>query len=392
MFESGLALAAGTACLVWLWLLCGRHGFWRVEPPLESEPVPQLKAWPAVAAVVPARDEAALIEGTLGALLAQDYPGALAVVLVDDHSVDGTAAGARRIGATAERSLEVVEAPVLPAGWSGKLWALESGLRRAVEVAPEAAYVLLTDADILHPPDGLARLVAKAEAERLDLVSLMVRLHCSSLWERLLVPPFVFFFRLLYPFKGVGDPGSRVAAAAGGCMLVRRSALHQAGGIAAIRGALIDDVALARAIKRRPGGGRLWLGLSAATRSLRRYERLGELWAMVARTADTQLRHSLVLLALTMLGLIVTFVVPPLALVLGVVRGEAGLAILGGLAFSGMALAFRPMVRFYGLRAGWALTLPLAAVLYGAMTLDSAWQHRRGTGGRWKGRVMTPEA
>jgi hopene-associated glycosyltransferase HpnB len=380
------------ALLAWLWLLFGRHGFWRVAPPIEDEPVPALQAWPAVAAVVPARDEAELIEGTLEALLAQEYPGELVVVLVDDHSADGTAAVAQRLAGAAARPLEVVQAPPLPAGWSGKLWAIESGLQRAKEVAPEAVYVLLTDADIRHAPNNLARLVDKAEAGRLDLVSLMVRLHCASFWERLLVPPFVFFFRLLYPFAAVGDPASRVAAAAGGCLLVRRAALQEAGGIAAIRGALIDDVALARAVKRRPGGGRLWLGLGDATRSLRRYATLGEVWRMVARTADTQLRHSLLLLGLVLLGLSITFLVPPLALAVGVAWGDAWLAVPGGLAFGAMALAFWPMVRFYRLGAVWALTLPLAAALFGAMTLDSARQYRRGAGGRWKGRVMTPEA
>lgn len=384
-----LTAGAVAALLAWLWLLLGRDGFWRIEAPLESAPAPWLEAWPAVVAIVPARDEAALIERTLGALLVQDYPGALAVVLVDDHSADGTAEIARRLAARAPRSLEVVAAPPLPAGWSGKLWALESGTRRA---AADAPYLLLTDADILHAPDSFARLVAKAEGDRLDLVSVMVRLHCASFWERLLVPPFVFFFRLLYPFAAVADPASRVAAAAGGCVLVRRTALRAAGGIAAIRGALIDDVALARAIKRRPGGGRIWLGLANTTRSLRRYGTLGEVWGMVARTADTQLRHSLLLLGLAMVGLALTFVVPPLALVVGVARGEAWLALAGGLAFGAMALAFRPMVRFYRLGAGWTLSLPLAAVLFGAMTLDSAWQYRRGAGGRWKGRVMTPEA
>ena len=206
-------------------------------------------------------------------------------------------------GAGALTRLEVIEAPALPAGWSGKLWAISAGLRHAEQLAPSARYLLLTDADIEHAPDNLARLVCKAEREGQDLVSLMVRLACASFWERLLIPPFVFFFQLLYPFDAVNDPASRVAAAAGGCVLVRRQALHEAGGLASIRGALIDDVALARAIKRRPGGGRIWLGLGDSAQSLRRYERLGEIWAMVARTADTQLRHSLLLLLGTVLGM-----------------------------------------------------------------------------------------
>jgi hopene-associated glycosyltransferase HpnB len=344
-----------------------------------------------VVAIVPARDEAALLEATLGALVAQEYPGELALVLVDDHSADETAAIGQRLARTAGRRLEVVRAPPLPPSWSGKLWAVANGLRHAAGLAPAAEYLLLTDADIAHAPDNLARLVAKAEAGRLDLVSLMVRLHCASFWERLLMPPFVFFFRLLYPFAAVNDPASSTAAAAGGCMLVRARALQDAGGIAAIRAELIDDVALARALKRRPGGGRIWLGLTTATRSLRRYQTLGTIWAMVARTADVQLRHSLWLLGLAMLGLTLTFLVPPLALLAGLARGEVLLAGAGGLAQGAMALAFWPTLRLYRLGAAWALTLPLAAALFGAMTLDSAWRFRRGTGGRWKGRVMTPE-
>ena len=379
------------ALLVWLWLLLGWHGFWRARPRIEEQRDPPPWAWPAVVAIAPARDEAALLEATLGSLLAQNYPGELAVVLVDNHSADGTAAIAQSLARTALRPLEVVRAPPLPAGWSGKLWALDSGLRHAGQVAPAAAYVLLTDADIAHAPDNLARLVAKAEAGRLDLVSLMVRLHCASFWERLLMPPFVFFFGLLYPFAAVNDPRSPVAAAAGGCMLVRARALQDAGGIDAVRGALIDDVALARAIKRRPGGGRIWLGLTTVTRSLRRYETLGAIWAMVARTADVQLRHSLWLLGFAMLGLALTFIVPSLALLVGLLRGDALVAGAGALALCAMALAFWPTVRLYRLGPAWALTLPLAAALFGTMTLDSAWRFRRGAGGRWKGRVMTPE-
>ena len=379
------------ACLAWLWLLLARRGFWRARPRIEEQRDPPPASWPMVVAIVPARDEAALLEATLGSLLAQNYPGELAIVLVDDHSADDTAALAQSLARAAPRPLEVLHAPPLPAGWSGKLWALACGVRHARQVAPEAGYVLLTDADILHAPDNLARLVARAEAGRLDLVSLMVLLHCASFWERLLMPPFVFFFRLLYPFAAVNDPASSTAAAAGGCMLVRARALQDAGGIDAIRGALIDDVALARAIKWRPGGGRIWLGLTTATRSLRRYDTIGAIWAMVARTADVQLRHSLWLLGLTMLGLALTFIVPPLALLAGLARGEALLAGTGGLALGSMALAFWPTLRLYCLGPAWALTLPLAAVLFGAMTLDSAWRFRRGAGGRWKGRVMRPE-
>jgi hopene-associated glycosyltransferase HpnB len=388
---TGSTISAAAACLAWLYLLVGRHGFWRAWPRIEDERPAPPRACPRVVAVVPARNEAETVETALRSLLEQDYGGALTVVLVDDHSEDATRSIAERLTAGAAGLLEVIAAPPLPPGWSGKLWAVASGLRHVDRLAA-ATYVLLTDADIAHPPDNLARLVAKAEVERLDLVSLLVRLRCVSFWERLLIPPFVFFFQKLYPFAAVNDPGSRMAAAAGGCMLVRRQALREAGGIEAVRGELIDDVALARRVKHRPGGGRIWLGLDDRTRSLRPYHRLGDIWAMVARTADTQLRHSLLLLVGTLLGLTVTYLVPPLALLVGLAAREPWLAGLGLLALAGMALAYLPTLRLYGLGTGWALTLPVAALLFAAMTVDSALQYRRGAGGRWKGRVLTPEA
>ena len=384
------ALAA-ISLAVWLYLLLGRNGFWRARPLIEDWAPPAPSAWPTVVAVVPARNEAAHVEEAVGSILAQDYPGELAVVLVDDHSDDQTAAIGRRLAAARTRPLDVVAARALPPGWSGKLWAMAEGLRHSAEAWPRATYVLLTDADITHPPDNLARLVAKAEAERLDLVSLMVRLHCASFWERLLIPPFVFFFQKLYPFAAVNDPARSTAAAAGGCMLARRRALEEAGGIEAIRHELIDDMALARAIKRRPGGGRIWLGLTETTTSLRRYDRLAGIWAMVARSADTQLCHSLARLAGTLVGMGVVYLVPPLGVLAGIVQGDRWLAALGLAGWAAMAIAYRPTAKLYRLGAPWLLSLPLAAALYAAMTVDSAIQHRRGAGGRWKGRVFSPQ-
>jgi hopene-associated glycosyltransferase HpnB len=382
---------AVSSLAVWLYLLCGRDSFWRARPRIEAEAPPSPAAWPEVVAIVPARDEAAHVEEALCSLLAQDYPGELAVVLVDDHSVDATAAIARRLAAGHARPLEVIGARTLPPGWTGKLWAIDEGLRHAAQVRPNAAYVLLTDADIVHSPESLARLVAKAEAERLDLASLMVRLHCETSWERLLIPPFVFFFLKLCPFAAVNDPQRATAAAAGGCMLARRRALEAAGGIEAIRGELIDDVALARALKHRPGGGRIWLGLAETTASLRRYDRLGAIWAMVARSADTQLCHSLARLAGTLLGMGVAYLVPPLGLLTGIVQGDQMLSALSLAAWIAMAVAYRPTATLYRLATPWLLSLPLAAALYIAMTVDSAIQYRRGTGGRWKGRVFLPQ-
>jgi hopene-associated glycosyltransferase HpnB len=382
---------AALSLAVWLYLLLGRDGFWRAHPRIEDEASAAPQSWPAVVAIVPARDEAAHVETALCSLLAQDYPGELAVVLVDDQSEDATAAIGRRLATGQSRTLEVIGARPLPGGWSGKLWAISEGLRHAPPCWPDACYILLTDADIAHAPGNLARLVAKAEAERLDLTSLMVRLHCASFWERLLIPPFVFFFQKLYPFAAVNRPQRTIAAAAGGCMLVRHRALEEAGGIEAIRAELIDDVALARAIKGRPGGGRIWLGLTDATTSLRRYDHLAEIWAMVVRSADTQLRHSSARLALTVSGMVVTYLIPPLGLGVGILQGDPWLAALALAAWTLMALAYRPTAEFYRLATPWLFTLPLAVALYTAMTVDSAIRHRRGRGGRWKGRVLSPE-
>jgi hopene-associated glycosyltransferase HpnB len=220
----------------------------------------------------------------------------------------------------------------------------------------------------------------------------MVQLRCVSFWERLLIPPFVFFFQKLYPFAAVNDPGSPVAAAAGGCILVRRRALREAGGIGAIHGELIDDVALARAVAGRPGGGRIWLGLAGATHSLRRSSGLRDLWNMVARTADTQLRHSLLLLICTLAGMVIAYLAPPTALMAGLLADDSSLIGLGGLALGAMALAYLPTLRLYGLAGYRSLTLPLAALLFAAMTVDSAIRYRRGAGGQWKGRVLKPGA
>jgi hopene-associated glycosyltransferase HpnB len=387
---TALSALAAMSLAIWLYLLLGRDGFWRARPRIEDETPPDPADWPAVVAIVPARNEAAYIEQALRSLLCQDYPGELAVVLIDDHSEDATGAIGRRLAAGQAGRLEVIGAGPLPPGWSGKLWAVAAGHRHAARSWPDVPYLLLTDADIAHDSGNLARLVAKAEAERLDLASLMVRLRCATFSERLLIPPFVFFFQKLYPFPAVNAHDRPSAAAAGGCMLVRRQALEEAGGIEAIRAELIDDVALARAIKGRPGGGRIWLGITETTASLRRYDTLAEVWAMVARSADTQLRHSLPRLGGTLLGMGVTYLVPPLALLVGVSSSDPLLLALALAAWLAMTVAYRPTAKLYRLNAAWLLTLPLAAAFYAAMTLDSAIRYRRGTGGRWKGRIFSP--
>ena len=376
-----LALAGAMISLaIWLYLLLGRGGVWRERPRPAPAPPGQ---WPEIVAVVPARDEAETIAIAIGSLLRQTYPGRLSVILVDDHSSDGTAALARaaadEIGA-ADR-LTVIAARKLPSGWTGKLWAVSEGLRHVEESGSGAELVLLTDADIAHHEDNLAELTARILADRLDLASLMVLLRCESFAERWLVPAFVFFFAKLYPFAWVNDRRKSTAGAAGGCMLLRRTALYRIGGIASIRGALIDDCALGAKIK---AGGAIWLGLTDRTRSLRRYPRLGDIWRMIARTAYTQLEYSPALLVIAVLGLFFTYLVPPLLVVFA-----GGVTVIVALAaWLGMSIAFIPTLRLYRRSPLTAPLLPLIALFYLAATLDSARRHWQGKGGEWKGRVQ----
>ncbi len=366
---------------VWIYLLLGRGFFWR----LGEEPAPEPpRRWPRVAAIVPARDESETVGRAVASLLAQDYPGEFSVVLVDDHSQDGTAGIAREAAAASGKSekLRVVSARALPPGWSGKLWALSEGVLAAAEAAktgnPPELY-LFTDADIGHHRQNLSELVARLEEGGLDLASLMVELHCRSQAEKFMIPAFVWFFAMLRPFSWVNDPDRRTAAAAGGCILVRRSAYERIGGYAAIHGELIDDCALAREVKR---GGRIWLGLTRKTVSLRSYPRLRQVWDMVARTAYEYLDFSPWKLLGTMLGMSLAFLAPPVLALAGGASAWLALA-----AWAMMALAYAPMLSFY--RAGlWrAPLLPAVALLFLGATLDSARRHIRGQGGLWKGRV-----
>jgi hopene-associated glycosyltransferase HpnB len=309
------------------------------------------------------------------------------VVLVDDGSIDGTAEAARRATqgiSHGEKRLHILAGADLPPGWSGKVWAMDQGVRLAESVAPQATYVLLTDADIEHDPSNVRILVAMAESQRLDLVSLMVRLHTAAWWDRLLIPAFVFFFQKLFPFAWVNNPARDVAAAAGGCILVRRDALQKAGGMESIRGHLIDDCSLARQIKQR---GAIWLGLTTDVHSLRPYDGLPDIWRMVARTAFEQLHHSMWLVLLSVLGMAIVYLSPPVCVIVGLSMGDGAAAAMGGLAWLSMAIAYRPTLALYGERAWLAATLPLAGLLYSLMTVDSAWRSWRGRGGGWKGRA-----
>ena len=388
-----LVWAGGLSLIVWAYLALGRNFFWLDRNLLEREPAP-VPPWPPVTALIPARNEADVIGHSLASILAQDYPGRLDAILIDDHSADATVREAWKAAAQlgAEAHLKIISARALPRGWSGKLWALSEGLAEADKAKPE--YIWFSDADIAHEPDTLRLLVAKSLTERRDLVSLMAALWCRSAWERLLIPPFVYFFQMLYPFPAVNDPARRTAAAAGGCVLVRRAALKAAGDLPAISGALIDDCSLARivkdlALRGDPAslGGGIWLGRATGSRSLRPYAGLADIWRMVARTAYTQLRHNPLLLAGTLIGMVLTYLVPPLGVLLYPWHGSAWAAGFAGAAWLLMAVTAWPTYRAYGQSAWRSLTLPAAAAFYSAMTFDSAWRHWHGRGGAWKGRI-----
>lgn len=381
--ETALIALAATALAAWVGVLVFPPRPWDLRPVAEDEDEPPPpRTWPPVSAVVPARNEAAVLPATLPALLAQQYPGPFQVVVVDDRSGDGTADVARALGQGTE-NLTVVTGDPLPDGWVGKVWAMEQGTRVSSCRVPPPAYILFTDADIRHAAGSLRRLVAESEAASLSLNSRMARLRCISFPERLLIPPFLFFFNLLYPMRLVNDPRRRLAAGAGGCVLVSREALECAGGPAAIRGEVIDDVNLARAIKR--AGGRIRLSLSRDdVVSIRAYGDIGAVWRMVRRSAFDQLGYSWLLLATTAAGLLVLFAVPPGLAIAGVVLGAIGslaeptavaVASLAACAWLVSARVYLPAVRFFELGPAWTLTLPAAGLLYGGMTVDSARIH-----------------
>jgi hopene-associated glycosyltransferase HpnB len=371
--SAAATMIAFLSLIIWLYLFLAHGQFWRSIPQLPPAVPVEL---PEVDIVVPARDEAPTIAPVIGSLLAQDYGGKFRVILVDDNSTDGTAAlaGTAAPAGTAA-ALDVITLQSKPAGWSGKLWALSQGV-----AASRAPVLLFSDADIVHDPRHLSALVAKLEQSRLDMVSEMVRLNCTSLAERALVPAFVYFFQMLYPFKRVNDPASPAAAAAGGTVLIRREALQRIGGIEAIKHALIDDVTLATAVKK---SGPIFIGHSGLAASIRPYPGFADIWHMIARTAFTQLRHSALLLALTLLGLILVWWVPAAAMLLGHgPRFAAGL-----LAFTLSAVSYLPTLARYRCNRLWALALPLIALFYMAATCGSALNYWCGRGARWKNRA-----
>ena len=358
-------LIAASSLGTWVYLFTARGGFWRIGAPAKPARVGIGKS---VCVIIPARDE----EAVIGQAVASLRPWH--VIVVDDHSSDRTAVVAAEAGA------EVIHAGPLPTGWSGKLWAISEGLKKAVAATPD--YFLFTDADIVHGQNAVAELVARAEASNLDLVSLMVKLRCRSLAETLLIPAFVFFFFMLYPPNWVARRKSRTAAAAGGCILIRPSALDRIGGIASIRDAIIDDCALARAVKRT--GGQIWLGVTPDTVSIRDYTTFAEIRAMISRTAFAQLHHSALLLIATILGMAIIYLAPPLLLL----TRHPLAAVFGLAAWALMSIAYSPTLRFYGRSIVWAPLLPLVALFYISATIDSALSYWSGRGGVWKGRIQ----
>jgi len=365
--------------LIWLVILSARGLYWLARERDDRDEPPEPNTWPSVTAVVPARNEADVVARSVGSLLAQDYPGEFRIILVDDDSGDGTGDLARSVDAGGR--LTVIDGAPLPSGWTGKLWAQSQG----VAAAGPVDYLWLTDADIAHAPENLRALIARAEAGRLALTSLMAKLTVETRAERLLIPAFVYFFAMLYPFSWVNDPARRMAAAAGGCMLARRAALERAGGLAAIRSAIIDDCALGALMKRQ---GPVWLGLTERARSLRPYRDLGEIGRMVSRSAYAQLNYSPWLLAGTVLGMMLIYLAPVWLAVFGAGPSRW----IGGLAWAAMALTFQPMLAFYRRSPLWGFALPLIGATYAAFTVRSAVDVWAGRGGQWKGRAQAMRA
>ncbi len=368
------------ALAIWIYLVFARGGFWRMRIEQAPANVGGLQDC-RIAVIVPARDEARVIAQAIRSLLAQDYAGLLQIVLVDDHSSDGTAGIARHAAEQTEHPdrLTIVQAGPLPDGWTGKLWALSEGVRAAHVFAPD--YYWFTDADIVHEPGNLNQLVNRAESGKFDLVSLMVELRCEAFAERMLIPAFVFFFFMLYPPAWIGSSKKRTAAAAGGCILIRSGALGKIGGVAAIRNELIDDCALARAVK--GDSGRVWLGLTSKAESIRSYQSFGEIGRMIARSAFTQLHHSTLLLLAVVCAMAITFIAP--VTLLGFGRWPAA---LGFASWALMSIAYWPTLRLYRLSPTWAPLLPIMAVFYIGSTIYSACQYWTGHGGIWKGRLQ----
>ena len=380
--------------LIWLFLLLFWGQFWRGEENLDlryqliaSETDRDYDHYPLVWAVVPVRNEAEVITDSLSSLLQQDYRGEFNIVLVDDQSTDRTTTIAQEIAQklNCQSKLHIIEGKSLPVGWKGKIWAIAQGIDYISSQNVKPDYLLLTDGDIQHARHNLQKLVNFAQFKQLDLVSLMVLLRCQSMWEKLLIPAFVFFFEKLYPFNWVNNPQKSIAAAAGGCILIRRQSLETIGGIAVIRDALIDDCSLAQKVKAQ--NYKIWLGLTSTNISLRPYDNLKSIWDMVARNAYTQLNYSVWLLMIAVFGMIILYLSSPIALIIGIIYQSIAIASLAMIIWLLMAIAYLPTIKLYQLSPWWSFSLPVIAFLYTLMTIDSARKYWLGKGETWKGRI-----
>ncbi|NER02568.1 MAG: glycosyltransferase [Okeania sp. SIO3C4] len=372
--------------IIWIYLLIFRGKFWLADRrllPISETEIKKNQYWPSISVIIAARNEAKLLRATLKSLLNQDYSGNFKIILVDDNSKDNTVNVAKYIAQQNNNltKLEVISAGNLPSGWSGKLWAINQGIRYAKKQTPAPDYFLFTDADIEYNSTNIRQLIIKAEQDNLALVSLMVKLQCQTLTEALMIPAFVFFFQKLYPFRWVNNPRNSTAAAAGGCILIRHQVLDEIGGIEVIKDALIDDCSLARAVKQKSTNKKIWLGLTSDTKSRRSYPDLFSIWSMVARTAFTQLNYSPLLLVATVIGMKLTYLVPSLGIILGVIFSWWEIVAIALLARILMFLAYLPIVRFYQLSPIYAMSLPTVALIYTLIIIDSAWRH-------WRGRVQ----
>ena len=383
-----LIILISLSLFIWLFLLFFWGDFWRSNQYIDRN-YPELESYPTVWAIVPARDEAEVIEQSVKSLLNQKYLGKFSIILIDDNSSDRTAEIAQKTAEQINKKewLKIIPGKPLTPGWKGKLWAMNQGIDYAKQQDSYPDYFLLTDADIYHHAENLSQLVTKAETENLDLVSLMVLLRCQSMWEKLLIPAFVFFFQKLYPFYWVNNPNKSMAAAAGGCILISSKSLAEIGGISAIKDALIDDCSLAKAIKSQRK--KIWIGLTKNTISLRPYDDLKTIWNTISRTAFDQLNYSLFLLIGTLIGMSIIYLAPPLGLTIGIGIHNWLLAGISTFAWLMMTLAYIPTIKLYSLPVMWAFSLPAIAFLYTLMTLDSAIKYYQGKGGAWKGRTYT---
>ena len=374
-----LTILSSISLMIWLYLALLHGNFW--NPP-SIKKAKKISKYPEITILIPARNEAKYIKNSLMSLLRQNYEGKYRAIVVDDSSSDATLEIVKGISKK-NNKIHVMQGKVLKEGWAGKVWAQYQGINFIKKKFPNSKYILFTDADIAHSPNNLKNLTIKAESESLDLVSLMVLLKANNFSEKILIPAFVFFFQKLYPFEWVNDPRRKIAAAAGGCMLVNYFTLKKSGGIEKIKNQIIDDCALARILKK---NGRIWLGITKETKSLRNYKKISEIWSMVTRSAYDQLNYSILLLIICAFGMFCTYMIPVIALSVGFFDENNYLFFTGLIAWFIMSYTYIPTLRNFNEKSFMATFLPIASIFYTLTTIDSARMHLWGSGGSWKDR------